>query len=41
MVENVWPYLLPLDFVRSYVRHEQDNKDNDTIDIENEEDDNF
>ena len=40
MVENVWPYLLPLDFVRSYVGREQDNEDNDNIDNENEEDDN-
>lgn len=39
VVDNVWPYLLPLDFVCSYMGRQQDNEDNDSIDNENEEED--
>jgi hypothetical protein len=36
VVENVWPYLLPSDFVRSYV---DDDEDDDEVDDEEEDDD--
>jgi hypothetical protein len=47
VVENVWPYLLPSDFVRSYVDNDEDedevdddeDEDDDEVDDEEEEDD--
>jgi hypothetical protein len=36
VIENVWPYLLPSDFVRSYVDNEEDN---DEVDEEEDDDD--
>jgi hypothetical protein len=40
VIENVWPYLLPSDFVRSYVDNEEDNDEVDEEEDYDDDDDN-
>ena len=39
VIENVWPFLMPPDFVRSYVSDDYEDEDSDSFDNENDEDD--
>ena len=41
VVENVWPYLLPPDFVRSYVYLETDDDDEDSDEYDVDDDNDF